>query len=160
MDEPALRELARITARISVTIFVAALFAFGARRRVSPRAAVRLFAAFIAAHAIHFAVVLTLAYVTAGANMRARGGYALTIAVGVLFAAGAVAGFLRIRAAQPTRALRLAGLVGIGFCWFAFTTAYGSRVLDAPVFALPTVALIAALLAFLNESRRPVARTS
>ena len=75
MDEPALREFARITARLSATLFVATLFAFAARRRVSPRAAVRLFAAFLAVHVVHFSIVLLLAYVTGGANFRSRGGY-------------------------------------------------------------------------------------
>src|SRR4029453_11921699 len=112
MDEPALRELARITARLSATLFVAALFAFAARRRVSPRVPVRLFAAFLAAHAVHFSIVLLLAYVTGGANFRSRGGSPLRIAVVLLFAAGAVAWILRLRASEPTRALRLAGWAG------------------------------------------------
>jgi hypothetical protein len=154
MDEAALRELARITARLSATLFVAALFAFAARRRILPRVAVRLFAAFLAAHAVHFSIVLLLAYVTGGANFRSRGGYPLTIAVGLLFAAGAVAGILRLRANEPTRALCLAGRLGIGFIWFAFTETYASRAFVSPIFAAPTVVLIAALLAFLNESRR------
>jgi energy-converting hydrogenase Eha subunit C len=154
MDEPALRELARITARLSATLFVAALFAFAARRRVSPRAAVRLFAAFLAVHVVHFSIVLLLAYVTGGANFRSRGGYPLTIAVGLLFAAGAVAGILRLRDSEPARAVGLAGVLGIGFIWFAFTEIYASRAFVSPIFAIPTVVLIAAFLAFLNESRR------
>jgi hypothetical protein len=62
MEERALGELARITARLSATLFVAALFAFAARQRVSTRVAVRLFVAFLAAHAIHFSIVFVLAY--------------------------------------------------------------------------------------------------
>jgi energy-converting hydrogenase Eha subunit C len=154
MDEPALRELARITARLSATLFVASLFAFAARRRVSPRVPVRLFAAFLASHGVHFSIVLLLAYVTGGANFRSRGGYPLTIAVGLLFAAGAVAWILRLRASEPTRALRLAGGLGIGFIWFAFTETYASRAFISPIFAIPTVVLIAAFLVFLNEWRR------
>jgi hypothetical protein len=156
MDEAVLRELARITARLSVTLFVAALFAFAARHRVSPRAAVRVFVAFLVAHAVHFSIVLLLAYATGGANLRSRGGYPLTIGVGLLFAAGAVAGILRLRASEPTPALRLAGGLGIGFIWFAFTETYASRTFVSAIFAIPTVALIAAFLAFLNESRRKV----
>ena len=154
MDEPVLREFARLTARLSATLFVAALFAFAGGRRVSPGVAVRLFAAFLAAHAVHFSIVLLLAYATGGANFRSRGGYPLTIAVGLLFAAGAVAGILRLRATEPTRALRLAGGLGIGFIWFAFTETSASRAFVSPMFAIPTVVLIAAFLAFLNESRR------
>ena len=154
MNEPALRELTRITARFSATLFAAALFAFAARRRVSAPVALRLFAAFLAAHAVHFSIVFLLAYATGGANFRARGGYPLTIAVGALFAAGAVAGFLRLRASEPARVLRLAGALGIGFIWFAFTETYAGRALRAPLFAIPAVILTAAFLAFLNESRR------
>jgi energy-converting hydrogenase Eha subunit C len=153
-SEPVLRELARITARLSATLFVGALFAFAARRRVSPRVAARLFAAFLAAHAVHFSIVLLLAYATNGANLRSRGGYLLTIAVGLLFAGGAVAGILSLRAIEPTRALRLAGGLGIGFIWFAFTETYASRAFVSPIFAIPTVVLIAAFVAFLNEWRR------
>lgn len=154
MDERTLGELARITARLSATLFVAALFAFAARQRVSTRIAVRLFAAFLAAHGIHFSIVFLLAYATAGANFRARGGYPLTIAVGLLFAAAAVAAILRLRAGDPTRRLRLAGGLGIGFIWFAFTETYASRTLISPIFAIPTLLLIAAFVAFLNASRR------
>jgi hypothetical protein len=154
MDEPALRELARITARLSATLFAAALFGFAARRRVSPRVAVRVFAAFLVTHAVHFSIVLLLAYATAGANLRARGGYFLTIAVGVLFGASAVAAILRLRAGEPTRALRLAGGLGIAFIWFAFTETYASRVFISPIFAIPAVILLAAFLSFLNESVR------
>jgi energy-converting hydrogenase Eha subunit C len=154
MDEPTLRELARITARLSVTLFAAALIAFGARTRVSPRVALRLFAVFLVAHAVHFSIVLLLAYVTGGANLRVRGGYALTIAVGVLFSAAAVAGILMLRTSAPTRSLRFAGGLGIGFVWFAFTETYASRAFVSPVFAIPTLMLIAAFLAFVNEWRR------
>lgn len=151
MDEPALRELARITARLSVTLFVAALFAVAARQRVSPRVAVRVFAAFLVAHAVHFSIVLLLACATGGANLRARGGYPLTIAVGLLFGASAVAAILRLRAIEPTRALRLAGGLGIAFIWFAFTETYASRVFISLIFAIPTIALTAAFVAFLKS---------
>ncbi len=154
MDERALGELARITARLSATLFVAALLAFATRQRLSTRVAVRVFAAFVAAHAIHFSIVFLLAYATGGANLRARGGYFLTVAVGLLFAVAAVAAILRLRASDPTRSLRLAGGLGIGFIWFAFTQAYASRTLVSPIFAIPTLLLTAAFLAFLNTSRR------
>jgi hypothetical protein len=66
MTEPVLRELTRITARFSATLFAAALFAFAARRRVLSPVALRLFAAFLAAHAVHFSIVFMLAYTTGG----------------------------------------------------------------------------------------------
>lgn len=154
MDQRALGELARITARLSATLFVAALFAFAARQRVSRRVAVRLFAAFLAAHAIHFSIVFLLAYASGGANLRARGGYSLTIAVGLLFGAAAVAAILRLRVSEPRRGLRLAGGLGMGFIWFAFAEAYASRTLVSPIFAIPTFLLIAAFLTFLKTSRR------
>jgi hypothetical protein len=50
--------------------------------------------------------------------------------------------------------VRLAGGLGIGFIWFALTATYASRSLASPIFAFATVVLIAAFLAFLNESRR------
>ena len=154
MDEPTLRALVRWTARLSAALFVVALFAFAARRRMSSHVAVRLFLAFVAAHAVHFSVVFLLAWVTDGANLRARGGYVLTSVVGVIFGAGAVAGILRMRSSHPTRAVRFAGALGIGFIWFAFTATYAGRALDAPVFAIPAIFLTAAFLGFLNESRR------
>jgi hypothetical protein len=159
MDQRTLFEVARITARISTALFVAALFACGVGRRVAPGRAARLFLAFLFAHAVHFSIVLLLAYATSGANFRSRGGYPLTIAVGVLFAAGGVAGLLRLRAVEPTRALRLAGDLGIGFIWLAFTATYASRLLISPIFAIPTVALIAAALAWLDTLHRRAMRS-
>jgi hypothetical protein len=150
MDEPTLREMARLTARFSATLFVAALFAFAGRRR--PRVTSRLFASFLVAHAVHFSIVLLLAYVKGGANLRARGGYTLTIGVGVLFAVAAVVGLLRLRLGEPTRALRVAAGIGIAFLWFAFTATYAGRALVSPIFAIPTAVLIAAFLGFLCES--------
>src|SRR5262245_65953525 len=109
MNEPALRELTRITARFSATLFAAALLGFAARRRVSSLVAVRLFAAFLAAHAVHFSIVFMLAYATDGANFRARGGYPLTLAVGVLFGASGDGGCLRLRGTEPSRVMSCAG---------------------------------------------------
>ena len=54
-----------------------------------------------------------LAYVTGGANLQARGGYPLTIGVGLLFAAAAVLGQLRLRLSEPARGLRVAADLGI-----------------------------------------------
>ena len=154
MDQRTLLELTRITARVSATLFVAALFAVGATRLVTQRVAMRVFGTFVFAHLVHFSIVFLLAYATGGANFRARGGYPLTIAVGVLFAASAVAGILRLRVEVPTRALRIAGDLGVGFIWFAFTATYASRVLVSPIYGISTVALIAAALAWLYGSRR------
>jgi hypothetical protein len=154
MNEAALGELARITARVSAASFATALFGFAARRRLSRRVPVRLFGAFLAAHAIHFTIVFLLGYATGGENFQARGGYPLTIAVGALFTAAAIAGFLRVRAFQPAPWMRLAGGVGIGFIWFAFTASIVGRIVAFPIYAVETAVLAAAFLAFLNESRR------
>ena len=154
MDQTSVLELTRITARISATLFVAALFVVGAWRRVPQRVALRIFGTFVFAHVVHFSMVFLLAYATGGANFRARGGYPLTIAVGVIFAASAVAAILRLRVEAPTRALRLAGDLGVGFIGFAFTVTYASRILASPIYGIPTVALIAAAFAWLYGSRR------
>jgi hypothetical protein len=80
--------LVRLTARVLVIMFAAALILFAAgyqhhRRRLF--VGTRLFAGFIVAHTIHFATVAWLAVVTSGENIRERDGWAVVVTVAILF---------------------------------------------------------------------------
>ena len=70
--------------------------------------------------------------------MHARGGYPLTIVVGLLFGAGAVAAILWLRASAPTRSERLTGALGVAFIWSAFTETHAGRALQSLIFTIPT----------------------
>ncbi len=113
----------------------------------------RLLAGFIAVHSIHFATVLTLAAVTAGANVMERGGWVFHIGVGLLFY-GAV-----IKLWQQEKR-RLAGQVSspgtrrflvlvIIIIWLVFVQAYALRLALSGLFVVMSLLLIAGLAVYL-----------
>lgn len=151
-----LAELTRITARTSAVIFAAALAA-GAAELLAPRSSFarrgagwKLLGALLVSHTIHFAAVGALTVAMRGENIAQRGGWLLTLLVGVLFYA-ATGGALVLRRAPPAArsARNLAGdgvlsaLVGL-----AFLEAYVGRVGQSPLFVILAALLSGALLAF------------
>jgi hypothetical protein len=148
VDQPTVELIVRLTARLSATLFAAAviLFAVGyPHHRRRQRLGARLFIGFIAAHTVHFATVAWLAVVTAGDNIRERDGWAAVSIVAALFC---VAGFLVVRAWTewtrghvPSRTRRIVANVAVAAIAAAFLSAYGARVALMPVYWLPALAL-------------------
>jgi multisubunit Na+/H+ antiporter MnhB subunit len=127
VEQPQVELIVRLTARVSAAAFAAALilFALGHRhRRRGVRYGVRLFVAFILAHTIHFSAVAWLAMLTAGENIRRRGGWAVVLAVAVLFylaAFGILRAWRKIGSARLlSRNDRLVTDVGVAFIAFVF----------------------------------------
>lgn len=154
--------IVRLTARISAAAFAAALivFAAGARnRRPGKRAAVRLLAAFILAHTIHFGAVLWLAVATAGENIRARGGWIFMLTVAVLFYLSAFSilrDWTRLGAGRASaRGQRLAAHAGVVFIALIFLNSYGARAGRMPLFWLPTILIAAAVVTYFKRMPRP-----
>ncbi len=148
MDQPNAELIVRLTARVSVAIFAAALITFAAgyphdRRRLQVGA--RLFAGFIVAHTIHFAAVAWLAFVTAAENIRERDGWAVVVTVALLFY---VAAFLVSRAwgdaamgRSSSRSLRVTAHIAVVAIAAVFLNSYLARVGRMPMYWLPTVGL-------------------
>ena len=117
---------------------------------------IRLFAAFIVSHTIHFVCVALLTIATAGANIDARAGYAPVIAIGVLFYVGCVV-VMRAKLRQSLgwadarqRRIELWSLVAI---WLAFFQAYITRLLQSWLFSALAIALLYSMVLFLVRAR-------
>lgn len=152
--------MVRVTARISAAAFVAALIAFSIRRgnpvRVSH--AIRLFIAFVLAHTIHFGAVVWLAVITAGQNIRARGGWTLMLLVAALFY---LVSFTILRAWTYLAGRRAmsrghwgAAHAGVVLIALVFLNSYAARVGTMPNYWVPALVMIAAVIAYL-ASRAP-----
>jgi cation transport ATPase len=153
----------RLTARLSATLFAAALILFAAgypHDRQRQYYATRLFDGFIAAHTIHFATVAWLAVVTAGENIRQRDGWAAVTIVAVLFYASA----LLVRHAwnevrrerSPSRTLRVIANVALTAIAAVFLNSYLSRVALMPVYWLPALGLVAIVALHFVKTRAAV----
>jgi hypothetical protein len=148
VDQPTVELIVRLTARLSATLFAAAviLFALGyPHHQRRQHLGARLLAGFIAAHTVHFATVAWLAVVTAGDNIRERDGWAAVALVATLFYAAV---FLVGRAWTewtrghvPSRMLRIMANVAVAAIAAAFLSAYVARVALIPVYWLPALAL-------------------
>jgi methionine sulfoxide reductase heme-binding subunit len=150
--EAGVRTAVRATARTSAALLCLALashaFADGhplVRRRAG------LVRSLAVSHALHLVVVLRLAWLTSGANLRAR--------ASVLDAAGSLLAYAVLAAAffRPEHRWVDRGLLWV---WVAFLAAYGPRALRQPLLYGPfAVALLAALVLRLvgAVARRPVA---
>ncbi|ANM28621.1 hypothetical protein ABI59_01795 [Acidobacteria bacterium Mor1] len=144
-DEPTVALATRVTARISATLFALHLILrglaylrpgnFDVRRRI--RGTLGLFTL---AHTIHFCCVLTLARVTQGANIHARGGW-----VPVLVTATAFYGSLMYLYARDDLYKRPTTFGVLVILWLAFAQAYLLRIARSPLFAALSLLLIAAL---------------
>ena len=148
MDQPTAELIVRLTARVSVVIFCAALIWFAAgyqhdRRRLHVGA--RLFAGFVVAHTIHFASVAWLAFVTDAANIRERDGWAVVVTVALLFY-GAVFSVLRAwgdaaMGRSSSRSLRVTADVAVVAIAAVFLNSYLARAGRLPMYWLPTAGL-------------------
>jgi len=148
MDQTQIEWLVRLTARVSGTAFAVALlvFALGDRRRLTPPLSSRLFALFIVAHTIHFGAVGWLAVLSAGENIRARGGWIVVLAVALLFYLAAFGILLVWRDDASGRARpgvqRLAAHVSVAFIAVVFLNSYLGRVESRPVYWLPVIGMV------------------
>jgi len=157
--------LVRATARVSAAVFAASLVA-AARRLAADdamdigaarRADVAAFAAFLAAHTIHFGSVLMLAVATSGQNIRDAGGYSATFVVGAAFYAACAAVLrakLRTAPRWTTVAQRRTEIGTIAVVWVVFFQAYALRLLQSVWFTALAVALAAALAMFAAAAAR------
>ena len=161
MDQPTVELMVRLTARLSAAAFAAALILFASgyqhdRRRLS--LATRLFAGFIVAHSIHFLTVIWLAVVTAGENIQERDGWAVVIAVGLLFY---VAVFLVLRGWRdatrghsPSRGPGVTADVAVVAIAAVFLNSYLGRVGRMPIFWWPAAALAGTVALYFVRTRR------
>ena len=148
MDQLTVQLIVRVTARLSVALFAAALivFAWGPLDWRRVRLGRRLFAAFIGAHTIHFMSVAWLAVVTGGDNIRERDGWSLALTVALLFY---VAAFVVVRAwgdvaegRTSTRSRRVSADVALVAIAVAFLNSYLARAVQMPVYWVPALALV------------------
>ena len=157
MDQTSVELIVRWTARLSAATFAAALLLFAAGRRVLRRRARGLFAGFIVVHTVHFAAVVWLAVVTAGANIRDRDGWIVVIMVAVVFYTAA---FVVLHAWRDTaegrslpRALHVSAGVAVVLIGAVFLNSYIGRALHTPVYWLPAAGLVAAVALYLARAR-------
>ena len=158
MDEATVALLVRLTARVSVAIFAAALIVFAAgyqhdRRRLS--AGMRLFAGFIVAHTVHFATVAWLAIVTSGENIRERDGWAVVITVAILFYAAVLVvlrAWRRAAMGSSSASLRMANVCIVAIT-AVFLNSYLARVSEMPIYWLPAIGLVATVVLYLARIR-------
>ncbi len=150
MEQALIETIVRSTVRISALAYVVALTLFaaaGAHRRRWVSHAVRVFAAFIVAHTIHFGAVVWLAAVTAGANIDARGGWALMMTVAALFYASAFAVLRTWReiaaGRQPTAPSWFGSRLGVLFIATVFLNSYIARAERLPLYWLAATAMVA-----------------
>ena len=164
MEQPDVELIVRVTARISAALFAAALisFAAAARRHQGRGPRIRLFIAFLLAHSIHFGAVMWLAALTAGENIRARGGWILVLTVAALFY---LAAFSILRAwsrpaagRAPSRVERLSAHAGVAFVALIFLNSYAARAGRMPVYWVPTILLLAVVVAYFSLVRQPSLR--
>jgi hypothetical protein len=161
VDEEQVRLIVRVTARLSAVAFLAALGWVAASRRSAPRhlhGAIRLFVAFLAIHTIHFSAVLALSLVTAGENIRERGGWAVVPVVAAAFYLSAF-GILRTwRSAAALRPVSRASLAGahlsVLFIGAIFLNSYLSRVATMPQYWLWAAAMVVTVAAYLARAHR------
>ena len=143
-DEPTVALATRVTARVSATLFALHPIlrglaylrpgTFDVRRRI--RGSLALFAL---AHTVHFGCVLTLAYVTRGANIHARGGW-----VPVLLTATAFYGSLMYLYARDDLYRRPTTWGVLAILWLAFAQSYLLRIGQSGLYAALSLLLIAA----------------
>ena len=156
MEQALIETIVRSTVRISALAFAVSLTLFaaaGAHRRRWVFHAVRVFAAFIVAHTIHFGAVVWLATATASANIDARGGWALMITVAVLFYAAAFAILRTWReiaaGRQPTAPAWFGSRLGVLFIAAVFLNSYLARAERMPIYWLAVTAMIATVVFYI-----------
>lgn len=149
--------MVRVTARISASAFVAALIVFAIRGGNSVRVthALRFFGAFVLAHTIHFGAVVWLAVITASENIRARGGWPLMLLIATLFYLACFAilrawTYLAVRRAL-SRGHWSAAHAGVVLIALIFLNSYVARVGAMPIYWVPALVMIAAVIAYLSS---------
>lgn len=127
------------TGRLSAAVFVVALLGAGVRTR-----AVRLWLAYVGAHAVHFSMVAWLAFASDGANLRDIGGWPTALGVGAGFYILAACAALAW-SGTGWRAVRGIGHAGVALIALAFIATYVPLLATSSLFALPVVGIVGAL---------------
>ena len=160
VDQATVELIVRLTARVSVAMFAAALIAFATgdqyhRQRL--HVGTRLFAGFIVAHTIHFATVAWLAVVTSGENIRDRDGWTVVVTVALLFY---LAVFSVLRAwggtamgRSSSRGLRVTANGAIVAIAAVFLNSHLARVERMPMLWLPAAGLAGTVALYFVRTR-------
>jgi hypothetical protein len=160
VDQATIESIVRLTARLSAAVFAAALIVSAAGNQHDRRRlyfGTRLFAAFIAAHTIHFLTVGWLAVVTAGGNIRERDGWAVAVTVALLFY---IAVFFVLRAwgdaavgRSSSRTLRVTAEAALVAIAAVFLNSYVGRAVRMPVYWLPVLGLVGIVALYFVRTR-------
>jgi hypothetical protein len=159
VEQEQVETLVRLTVRLSGLSFAAALMLFAAsdRQRALMRYAIAVFAVFVLAHTIHFGAVIWLARLTTDENIRDRGGWPLSLGVGVLFYASAFAILRAWRQRDLIGSVSESALwsahPGVLFITAVFLNSYIARVGRLPIYWLPTIGLISAVTFYFLRAR-------
>ena len=159
MDDEQVRLIVQVTARLSALAFLAALGFFAARFRPRPQRvgdAIGLLTAFLVLHTIHFGAVGWLAVLTAGENIRERGGWPFMMAVAAAFYLAAF-GILRVwRGVASTRPVSrpegLAAHLGVLFIAGIFLNSYAARAETRPIYWVWIVGMVLAVVAYMART--------
>jgi hypothetical protein len=156
----ALHRAVRLTARTSALLFAGAQATHALAPRTG-RAWRSLYLGFMAAHAMHFAVVAKYAKVTGGRslfpggrNLNDVGGWPTVGAIYTLFSGLAVAGWAA-GAAQPRPGLRPAGHVATGIIGAMFVGTYAGQLPRSAWYALPAIIVGGSVVANLRTGIHP-----
>jgi hypothetical protein len=162
VDEEQVRLIVRVTARLSVIGFLAALGLFAARFPGKVGGAIRLLTSFLVVHTIHFGAVAWLAILTAGENIGERGGWPVVMTVAAAFYLSAF-GILRmwrtVASARPlSRVERLTAHLGVVFIAAIFLNSYAARVGTRPVYWLWIAGLVCVVTAYMARTTAMLVR--
>jgi FtsH-binding integral membrane protein len=154
MDQAQVESVVRMTARLSAAAFALALIAFSLRRANRPRPGLHLhlFVAFVLAHTVHFSAVMWLAAVTAGENIRSRGGWLVVLAAAALFYSAAFAilrAWISLFARRtPSVATWWTAHAGVVLIALIFLNSFVARADRVPAYWAPALFTIAAVVTY------------
>lgn len=166
---PVLEEI-RWTARTSLVLFT---LAFVARPAVQlwPNAFTKALLAerkwiglgFAASHAAHLAGILVLASADFGAFLRSQPPTnAIAALTFLLLFAMAITSIEAVKRRMPARGWKALHRTGMYFAWLAFTATYTTAIGASPVYAIPSLVLVAAaglrVVAWIRQRQRLAAR--
>lgn len=163
LDESTAAMLTRVTARVSAVLFIVWLLRqgwlhwHGSMSERAARAQRSLFLTFAAAHMIHLAALLALAWVTHGNSIGLRGGWLRAVLTGgvVYFAIGAMAAahWGLAPGAARIRTSRGAEMAVTLLVWVAFMQAYTSRAMESAYYLPFPLLLTGGMLLYLSAPR-------
>jgi sulfoxide reductase heme-binding subunit YedZ len=99
---------------------------------------------FATSHGFHLAGIIAIAWPAPGAFIRSQNPtIVIAVATFLLLGAMAVTTVERIRKAMPPKTWKRLHRTGMHFAWVAFFATYAAAIATSPLYALPTVVLVA-----------------